>query len=153
MYFVYINIKIRSIFVKKIKLINNWSEKERKNAYSWLKSSLSKTLVRAEQEGDYQLYYTKSATAGDLTLNKSFILKYKSQLKNPNNTDFDLSTDFEFVLGKLRIHKDANASNWMENLIQCNCPFFQKKFFCKHSMGLAVLQNLATVPSNAKYDV
>ena len=51
-----------------------------KNAYSWLKSSLSKTLVRAEQEGDYQLYYTKSATAGDLTLNKSFILKYKSQL-------------------------------------------------------------------------
>jgi hypothetical protein len=52
-----------------------------------------------------------------------------------------------------RLHKDANASNWMENLIQCDCPFFQKNFFCKHSMGLAVLQNLATVPSNAKYDV
>jgi hypothetical protein len=48
---------------------------------------------------------------------------------------------------------DANASNWMENLIQCDCPFFQKKFFCKHSICLAVLQNLATVPSNAKNDV
>ena len=91
-----------------------------KNTYSWLKSSLSKTLVRAEQ---------------DFTLNKSFILKYKSQLKNPNNTDFDLSTDFEFVLGKLRIHKDANASNWMENMIQCDCPFFVKKNFLQTLPG------------------
>ena len=84
----------RSLLCKKLgySIVRNWSAdrnptnvncknfnfhpiletKEWKNAYSWLKSSLSKTLVRAEQEGDYQLYYTKSTTAGDFTLNKSF---------------------------------------------------------------------------------
>jgi hypothetical protein len=92
--------------VKSLDIVRNWSAdrnptnvncknfnfhpiletKEWKNPYSWLKSSLSKTLVRAEQEGDYQLYFTKSATAGDFTLNKSFISKYKSQLKNPKKT-------------------------------------------------------------------
>ena len=87
---------------------------------------------------DYHLYFTKSATAGDFTLNKSFISKYKSQLKNPKKNDFDLYTDFDFVLWKLRIHTDSNASNWMGNLIQCDFPFFQKKKFYKHSMSLGV---------------
>jgi hypothetical protein len=30
---------------------------------------------------------------------------------------------------------DANASNWMKNLIQCDCPFFQKKFFWENFYG------------------
>ena len=51
------------------------------------------------------------------------------------------------------MHKDANVSNWMENLMQFDCPFFYKNVFCKDSLGLAVLQNLPTVPSNAKYYV
>ena len=47
--------------------------KEWKNAYSWIKSG--PIVVQAEQEGDYQLYFIKSSTAGDFTLNKSFITK------------------------------------------------------------------------------
>ena len=34
-------------------------------------------------------------------------------------------------------------------MIECSCPFFQKKYFCKHSIGLAVLQKFT---ENAKYD-
>jgi hypothetical protein len=30
---------------------------------------------------------------------------------------------------------DANASNWMKNLIQCDCPFFQKKIFWENFYG------------------
>ena len=36
--------------------------------------------------------------------------------------------------------------------ITCNCPSFQKNYFCKHSMGIAVLCKFVCVPENAKYD-
>ena len=48
---------------------------------------------------------------------------------------------------------DACESNWLERMIQCDCPRFQKDFYCKHSIGLAVLQKFATVPESAKYDI
>jgi hypothetical protein len=82
-YFLYINIKIRRFFEKTIDDFLAYFKREKLEATQNWYETVSKTLVRAEQEGDYQLYFTKSATAGDFTLNKSFISKYKSQLKNP----------------------------------------------------------------------
>ena len=71
----------------------------------------------------------------------------------PKQTTFEEYTELEFVIWVLRVHNDACESNWLERMIQCDCLRFQKDFYCKHSIGLAVIQEFATVPESAKYDI
>ena len=136
---------------KHFHLFPNLGTKEWKHAYSWLKSKPA--ILRGEQSGDFRIFFVKSKTAEDFNLTKASVTKYRKQMATPKVTDFDSYTEFEFVLWVLKVHNDACESNWLEKMIQCDCPSFQKNYYCKHSIGLAVLQKFASVPETAKYDI
>ena len=63
--------------------------------------------------------------------------------KMPDGMTFNDFAEIDFVLWEVRVMKDATCDDWMDQRVACDCPFFQKNFFCKHSMAIAVRLKLA----------
>jgi hypothetical protein len=54
--------------LRKLQLSSDFRDKRMEKRLLVVKVESLETLVLAEQEGDYQLYFTKSATAGEILL-------------------------------------------------------------------------------------
>jgi hypothetical protein len=131
----------------------NLGTKEWKKAYNYIKSN--EPILKLKLSSQYKSHFVKSKEStqvNSIVLNKSSVTKNLKDIAAAKNFSFEQYTAEEFKFWEIRVSNDTSETNWLQKKITCDCPFFQKNYFCKHSMGVAVLSKFVTVPENAKYD-
>jgi len=100
------------------------------------------------QDG-FASYFTNSSRS-KLNLNITNIKAHLKRQTKLNWKTFGELIECQTSLWEVQVSDDCDESNWQNQKLVCNCPYYLKNNLCKHILALAVLLKFVLFPYEAK---
>lgn len=118
------------------------------SAFQWTQSENAKFSKFRKMNEDTTYWFVASSSNKGTKVKDTGINKLIRKIKTPQFHSFDSFKKFLFDMWMIKLCKSKEGVAWNE--CSCTCPSFQKRYICKHVLGIAMKLKLLEPPSEAK---